>query len=550
MPEPIKVMANQTNDKAGELIRLYQQLYSSRSLFEVQWQEISELIQPVDSMTFQGQQVNAGQKKTQKQYDSTGTIALKRFMAITDSLLTPHNAVWHTLTSDDAILNRNYEVRTWFEDASKILFRERYNPRANFIDQIQQNWVSIGAYGSGGLFIDQLWGQKGLRYKFIPVSNLYFAENHQGTPDKIFRHYRMTARQAVQKWGDRCPEIIISNNKTQPESVYEFLHCIMPRDDYDPKRKDYRGMPWASYEISLMGGTMLSEGGYRSFPMPISRYAQSTEQVYGLSPAMDILPTLKTLNQEKKDLLKQAHRILDPMYLVHDDGVLSSMSARPGTVIPGGVTSEGRALVHTLPTGNVQIGQEIMQDDRNDIKDAFFTSLFQILVETPEMTATEVMERIREKGILIAPAFVRQESFLCQVIERELDLLNQQGMLPPMPQMLIDAGGEYKVRFESPLARMRRAEEATGLLRMLDNSLQIAQATQDPSIMYWYNWDTIMPAMAEIQGVPFRWMNTLDKVNAMREGQQQAQETQNLIQAGPAVAAVMKATQGKPGVVS
>lgn len=540
-----KTIINQTDDKAGEMIRMYQQLYTDRALFETQWQEISELVSPNESRSFQGQFINKGEKRNVKQYDSTAQIALGRFMAILDSLLTPVGQTWHSLRTDDPILNRDKATMEYLDQVNRILFRERYKPHANFIEGNQQVWSSLGAYGTGFLFADQIWGQKGFRYKFIPLGNMYVAEDHQGKFDKFFRKYRMTARQAYQEFEDNLPRDIIEMAKTVPETRYDFLHAVVPREDYDPNRKDFRGMPWASYDISLTGNKMLREKGYRTKPYLGTRYDTSLEEVYGRSPAMTVLPTIKTLNEEKKTLIKQAHRIVDPMYLVHDDGVLSGMTVIPGTVIPGGVDQNGRPLVHALQTGNVQIGKDIMDDDRADIKSAFMTDLFQILMETPEMTATEVMERVKEKGILISPAVSRQEQYLGDLINREIDLAVQQRLLPPdQPRMFREAKGEFSIRFESPLAKMRRAEESAGFMRLVEQGLQIAQSVQDPSIMYFFNFDEAMPALAEIGGVPPKWINSIDKVNQMRQAQNQQQAIQQAIQAGPAAAAVLKATNG------
>lgn len=540
-------IANQVNDKAAELYRLYQQLYSDRSMFETQWQEISELVSPDQSRSFQGQLVNKGEKRNTRQYDSTAQIALMRFMAVLDSLLTPVGQTWHTLKTDDTTLNKDKNTAEYLETVNRILFKERYRPTANFVEANQSVWSSIGAYGTGFNFVDQLWGKKGFRYKFVPLSNMYVAENHQGQFDKFFRKYRMTARQAMKVFPDTLPKLIPEQAKDNPEMRFEFLHVVEQRTDYDPQRKDFRGMEWASYDISITGVAMLDQGGYRTKPYCGTRYDISLEEVYGRSPAMAVLPTIKTLNEVAKTLLKQGHRIVDPVYLVHDDGVLSNMSVRPGTIVPGGVDAQGRQLVHALPTGNVQIGKELMDDNRADIKAAFMTDMFQILTEGPQMTATEIMERVKEKGILISPAISRQEQYLGDIINREIDLAVQQKLLPPMSRMLKEAKGEYNVRFESPLAKMRRAEEASGFLRTVEQALQIVQATQDPSVMYFFNFDTAMPAMAEIAGVPPSWMNTLDKVNAQRQALAQEKAQQNAIAAGPAAAAVLKALPQSAG---
>lgn len=543
-----EVVPNSLNDLAAEHVRLYQQLRDNRGNWEVQWNDTAKIVSPNDLNSFQGTRIVEGDKRTQYLYDNTANTALTRFVAILDSLLTPHSSKWHTITTDDPVLNKIKSVREYFELATNVLFRERYRQTANFIEQNQNVYFSLGAYGTGGMFIDSLAGQKGLRYKFMHLGELYHSENHQGIPDKVYRHFRLTARQALNKWPDTCPELIKTMAATLPETPYEFLHCVVPNEGVEPGRKDWRGMPFTSCYVALIGNQMLEIGGYRTFPYAITKYMQTIMEVYGRGPMSDILPTIKTLNEEKKVLLKQSHRVLDPMYLVHDDGVLNTMSAKPGSIIAGGVSADGRPLVHALQTGNIQITKEIMDDDRNAVKDAFFTTLFQILVETPEMTATEVMERAKEKAALIAPSIGRQEMYLSRVIEREIDLCEQQGLLPSPPYELRKAlreGIRHIVKYESPLAKMRRADEAAGLMRMVEQSLQIVQATQDPTVMHYFNWDEIMPDMADIGGVPARWMNSLDKVNSMKQAQQQQQQIQNAIQAGPAAAAVLKASKGQ-----
>lgn len=540
-------IANQSEDLAARHIRNYEQLRAIRGTWEAQWNDISKIVTPNDLNSFQGTRITEGDKRTKYLYDSTAHTALMRFVAIIDSMMTPHNAKWHRMTTDDETLKRNKQVQEYFEKVSLIMFRERYHPNANFLEQNQNVWSSLGAYGNGALFIDSLWGTKGLRYKFAHLGEIYHESNHQGIPDKVYRHFRLRARQAVQWFPDTCPEVIKRMAETQPENQYEFLHCVVPNDEYEPGRFDAKGMKFSSHYISLTGNAVLQSGGYRSFPYAITKWGQSLNEEYGRGPIGDVLPNIKTLNEEKRILLKQAHRIVDPVYLVHDDGILNTMSAQPGAMVAGGISPEGRRLVDTLPTGNVQIGKDIMDDDRNDIKDAMYTSLFQILVENPEMTATEVMERTKEKGMLIAPLFGRQESYLSRVITREYDLLENQGAFGPMPLILKEAKargkGAFSIRFESPLAKMRRADEAAGFMRMLGEAVQVYQATQDPSSLFHFNMDVAIPELAEIHGVPARWMKSLDEVNKLRENMQAQQQQQAAIQAGPSIAAVMKAQQ-------
>ena len=79
------------------------------------------------------------------------------------------------------------------------------------------------------------------------------------------------------------------------------------------------------------------------------------------------------------------------------------------------------------------INEQKMEQRRVAIDDAFLVTLFQILVDTPRMTATEALIRAQEKGMLLTPTMGRQQSeALGPQIERELDLLMFHRILPPI----------------------------------------------------------------------------------------------------------------------
>ena len=530
---------------AKDLVRRYETLKGDRSTLEGVWQEIAERVVPAYADKFFGNGLGKqteGEQNTEKMFDSTAAVALTRFSAAMESMLTPRSQRWHRLKTDNPFLWKQKEVRLWFEEATRRLFDFRYSAGANYASQQHEVYNCLGAFGTGAMYIDRL-DAGGLRYKAMHVGELFFLENHQGVVDTAFRVFTMTARQAAQKWPlDGLPEKIQQAVEKDQDETFDFLHVVMPRADVDPTKADYRGMDFASYYVALAGKTLLAESGYRSFPYAISRYTTAPGEIYGRSPAMLALPAIKTLNEEKKTLLKQGHRTVDPVLLTHDDGVLDGFSLRPGAINPGGVSMDGRPLVHALPVGNLAVGKDLMDDERLVINDAFLVTLFQILVDTPQMTATEVLERAREKGALLSPTMGRQQSeFLGPMIARELDVLMRQNLLPPMPGVLIEARGEYKIEYDSPLSRAQRAEEAAGISRLMQVAVEVAANTQNPEPLDHFNWDVIIPEMADIQGVPERWMRSMDEVQALRQGRNQAAATQQLIAAAPGAAALVKA---------
>lgn len=534
-------------EKAQRILREFGLVQGTRGVWESHWQEIAERIWPGMSWKFNPYWYSTpGAKKNLYVFDSTATLSCARFAAILDSLLTPRSSTWHYLKATDEKLNKRKDVKAWFEEVNRKLFHYRYLGVANFTSQNHMNFRALGAFGNGCLFIDSLAGagsQAGLRYKAIGLGEIYYVENHQGIVDKCFRYFDLTIRQAIQKWGDKLPQTISALAEKDPETIFHFIHVVEPRgEDYDPERKDVKGMKYDSTYICREEATVLEEGGYHVFPYAISRYDQYPGEVYGRSIAMDLLPAIKTLNEEKKVMLKQGHRAADPVLFTHDDGVLSAASLKPGAINPGGVSSDGRLLVHALPTGNLQIGKELMDDERELIKDGFLVSIFQILQDNPQMTATEVMERAKEKGILLDPTIGRQQSE-CQspMIERELDLLNQQGLLPPMPLALKEQKGDYKVVFDSPLNRAQRASESSGVMRTVESVLTVVNATQDPSPLDNFNMDIIVPAIADINSVPSHWMNSPEKIAAKRKQRAAQQQQEQAVNAAPGAAAMLNA---------
>lgn len=535
-----------TDDRVQDVIKRVEKARGDRGNWESHWTEIAELVLPSYSDLFEsrGAYVSNGEKKTEKQFDATAPSALTRFASVMESILTPRQQTWHSLKPSDQYLMKDYQTKLWYEEATKVLFRHRYGAKSFYASQQHEVYMSLGAFGTGCLFIDKLSNDPGLRYRANHLGEIFFDENHQGMVDTVYRCFSMKGRQLLQKFGKKVPKEIFDEYEGGQDKDYDIIHCVRPRNDRDPRRIDFKGMPIESMYICVKTKHVLEEGGYRSMPYIVSRYVTIPGEKHGRSPAMQVLPAIKTLNEQKKTVLKQGHRTVDPVLLAYDDGVMDSFSLKPGAINYGGVSADGRQLIHTLPVGNISIARDMMEDERIAINDAFLVTLFQILVETPQMTATEVLERSREKAALLAPIMGRQQSeALGPMIEREVDLLVQQGLMPPPTPAMQEAGvAAYRVEYDSPLSRMQKAEAASGGLRMFQYASEIAANTQDPSSLDWFNIDTMIPDLADAQAMPASWMNSPEAVQAKRDERSQQAAQQQMLEAAPAMAGMIKAT--------
>jgi hypothetical protein len=135
----------------------------------------------------------------------------------------------------------------------------------------------------------------------------------------------------------------------------------------------------------------------------------------------------------------------------------------------------------------------------------------------------------------------QQSEFLGPLIEREVDVLAEQGLIPPMPLIVQQMQDHYRVEYDSPLSRAQRSEGAAGFMQVVNQARDIVAVTQDPSIMDNFDFDAALPDIAEIAAVPTRWMAGQEQVAAKRQARQEQMAAKQAVDAAPAMASVAKA---------
>jgi hypothetical protein len=527
------------DSRATSILEMQQRMQTQREHFEKVWQEIAERAAPrkAEFGRRRAAQTTKGKQRTEKIFDATPSLALDRFASAFHSLVTPRNQQWHKLKATDDELAEDAEVARYLDEVNKRLFAARY--AANFDNQVHECYYDAGAFGNMGLFIGERPGRS-LIYRTVPVDQLFFAENESGEVDLVHRLWWMSARAAAQKWGDKLPAHIRNAAERTPEAEYPFLHCVKPREDLDVRRMDYRGMPFVSYFVAVDSNAIIEEGGFRTFPYAVGRYAVTSGEIYGRSPLMTVLPDVKMLNEMERTTIQAAQLAVLPPMLAHRDGVLDAVRLTPAAINYGGVDDQGRQLIQPMRLGeNLPVSIEMADQKRRTIQDALWNTLFQILVDNPQMTATEAMLRAQEKGALLAPTASRTESeFLNPMITRELQILEDAGVLPPKPEKLQDAAF-LEVEYTSPLERARRAEDGVAILRSVEQLAPLANVL-GPAAYKRINVDEAARVIFDVNGVPAKVLYTDDEMEAINEDQAAQAQLQEVLQAAPVAASAAK----------
>lgn len=554
---------------ATDQIARYTSAKQQRTIHENDWRMSSAYCMPRHYSAWTHDGVpnyggNSGAVQTRRiAYDSTGVLALPKYMAILERLATPHSTIWHNVIANDRSLMRKSRVRAYYEELNRIMFAQRYQHRANFRRSSAETYGQMGVYGTGPIYIGQrtpnaLSRVPTLLYKSCPLRDIFILLNDEGEVDVVFRRFYLTVRQFRQKFPNeplpKCmAKEVLDGAQPKDDKFFEFFHVVHPRTDFDQQALDSRRHPISSSYVCVADQEYVGEeSGFRSMPYLTPRTMTESGDAYGFSPAQQALPALGSASAMKKTNLKQGQKAADPVLLAHDDGVMNGpVDLRPGAVNYGGVDAQGRKRIQTLDTGNFQVAVEMLQDERRDINDSFFVTLFQILVETPEMTATEVMERVAEKASLLAPTMgALQSEFLGPMLEREIDLLQEMGKIADhpngpglqMPPELIEAKGEYEIIYTSPMAKAVYADEIAGFMRTVELAKGIAEVTQDPSHLDHFDFDNAIPEIADYQGVPSRWLTDPDQKKRIKDARDEASTEQTLLEnAGPLAGALKSA---------
>lgn len=542
-----------SDTRADDVLRQQAAMEAERAPLDTVCQEVAErvLTRQKDFVT---KQSGAQSWRSEKVFDSTAPLALDKFAAAIESMLTPRTNRWHELTlnrwGDEAKRAAVPEsVRLWLAQVNEALFAARYAAGANFASQAHETYVGLGAFGNGSIFVDEVPGA-GLRYRSVSFAETFWAENFQGQIDTVHRKFELTARQWVQQFGDETPEAIKRAAATEPHRKFELVHCVKPREDADWSRADYRGMPYASWYVSFEGRKLLKEQGYRTMRYACARYVTAPREIYGRGPAMTVLADIKTVNEQQKTLLRTGQLIAEPPLLLSDEGGLTGFKLQPRAINRGALSQDGTELVKPLSVGaNLPITLEMVNQTRETINQAFLVTLFQILVESPQMTATEAMLRAQEKGALLAPVMGRlQSELLGPLVQAELDILAQAGALPEMPPEMAKMDGiETDIEYTSPLARAQKSDEGVAILRLLEDAAAVGQF--DPSAIKLIKGSETLRRLAGIRGAPPDLLRTADEMAAIEQADAEKAAMTDTLGAAQVVSSSAKDLAGAAALV-
>lgn len=400
-----------------EILDRYNQLKQERSVWDNTFEQVGKYVWPdartiVKSITVPDE----GQVLTVDINDSTAIKAALRMTAGIFSYLMPVGVKWLELKPADNRYKDDREIIRKLSEATDAL--HSYIWRSNFQREIFTTIRSLVVFGTGCIAVYKV--DRELIYRNYHIADIFFEENADGKIDVVFRRMTYTARQMAQKF-KKVPKVVtdaIANKDFIKK--FEVVHAVYPRKDYDTRKKDLK--KFVSQYILVDDETILEEGGYDSQVYLVGRYDKAPDELMGRSPAIELLPDIKMLNEMRKTFLESSEMAATPPLLVEDDSVIGQPAVGPKDVI---VYRAGSPKPEALQTGaNPALTAEVLMNERQEVREGFYNDLFQALAQYRNMTATEVMERVEEKMVMLAPVISGLSKELFDpLLMRSLDLI-------------------------------------------------------------------------------------------------------------------------------
>jgi len=451
-----------------DIVARFQHIEGQRDNWNNHYQELADYMLPRKADIVKKR--SRGEKKMELIFDGTALQSVDLLSSSLHGMLTSGASAWFHLTMKDEELGRDEDVQRWLEDSSQRMMRAF--TMSNFETEVHEMYVDLVVFGTGCMFVEM--DDKTLRFSTRHISEFYVTEDQYGIVDTVFRKYELSARQAVQRFGiDNVGTFIQRTFKTKPDEEVTILHAVMPRKDRDPSKKDNKNMPFASMYICMETKMIIAESGFQELPYVVPRFLKATGEVMGRSPAMVALPDVKMLNLMSKTIIQAAQKMIDPPLLVPDDGFLLPIRTQPGGL--NFYRSGSRDTITPLNTGaNIPIGLQMEEQRRQAIRAAFFVD--QLLSgTTPNMTATEVIQRQEERMRVIGPVLGRlMNEMLRPLIDRAFALMLRAEMLSVPPEVL--QGVDVDIEYVSPLARAQKSSSVNGVIRALEILMPLAQS--------------------------------------------------------------------------
>lgn len=479
--------------------------------------------------------------------DPTATLAVRVCASGLMSGLASPSRPWFKIIPGARRLDIDAEARIWLDECEDRIYTVIAG--SNFYNSFAQECEDLVVFGTGPSLVYE--DEKDLIRLYNPaVGEYYLASGSTARVDGLYRLFVMTVTQIVDFFGiEHCPPEIVSlwNEKGNSLEVErQIAHSVEPNFGigHNSAGKIEGNFTWREIYWVYGSGSVqpLSKRGFVDQPFTAARWSIQSNDAYGRSPGMDVLPDVMQLQVMTRRMAEAIEKQVRPP-------LIGSMELKnkPTSTLPGHLTyvtemgpGKGiRPIYEVNP--DVRAMAENIQSIERRIQAGLFNDLFLMLEQkvNEEMTAYEVAQKIQEKLQVLGPVI---ESLLSESLKPKLkrifNILKRKGMIDPPPPSL--QGIPLDIEFVSMLALAQKGAATGGIERLM--GILGNMAAFYPQALDVVNVDSVVREYNDLLGNPQKILFGPNEVAAQRQAkEQQAQQQQQMNQMSQMAEAAGKA---------
>lgn len=469
-------------------VERYRRAKERRATWESHWEECYEFCLPHrDAGSRHG---IPGGKRGDKIFDGTAPDAVDQLAASLMAQLTPPWTHWlgFSVGPDADELDRQ-ELAIELEKSTTVL--QSHFDRSNFSVEIHQCYLDLVTAGTASLLLEEAppGERSAFRFTAIPLAQVVLEEGPSGRLDTTFRRSEVTGPQLLARFPSAANfEGLMRRVRNDADARIAVIEAVVPSD------VGYSYLAVTEDDAhSADNPVVLAEGRFATSPFINFRWLKAPGETYGRSPVMKALPDIKTANKVVELVLKNASIAVTGIWQVDDDGVINPATIKltPGTIIPKAVGSAGLRPLEA--PGRFDVSQLILEQLRSRILKALLVDQLG-QVNSPRMTATEVVERAAEMARILGATYGRlQSEMLNPLMSRAHGILARRGEILDLP---ID-DGIVVLDYKSPQARYQAQQDIQSTMVWLD-----AVKTMGPEALSAVDQPRVASWLGRALGVP------------------------------------------------
>ncbi len=437
---------NRKTESVARLRRQFGRLQAARRDWEPIWRDCYTYALPLRSGF-----ATPEARRADPLFDGTAPDAVDQLAASLLAELTPPWSRWFNLTAGtDLPADEAADAAPVLDDIGATL--QGHFDRSNFLVEMHQCYLDLVTGGTAVLLFEEAPPGAGSAFRFraMPLADVWIEESGTGRPETVFRRTDLPLERFLQRFPDAplAPEEARARAEGGEAGADRRIAVIEATRRQDGKVR-YTAFRQDPPDRRAATGRPLATGVFSESPAIAFRWMKAPGEAWGRSPVMKALPDIRTANKVVELVLKNASIAVTGMWQADDDGVINPANIKlsPGVVIPKAVGSEG--LKPLDAPGRFDVSELVLNDLRQRIRRALLVDkLGQI--DSPRMTATEVLERKAEMARLLGATFGRlQSELLGPLIDRGLAILRRRREIPPVS---VD-GRTIALSYASPLAQ-------------------------------------------------------------------------------------------------